>query len=283
MNFKYSNEVFDLSEKFLKCANYVKINNDKVKKVAAIIPNYEKPNFSFLKNSPDQFKNIVFELVSNSINYCYWYGRHNIRPNGASATMLYLLVEKSFEHFPHQSFDLCIDQLKKYISLSRFPLIEERHKHLDELKLYGEDFCHAVNNDISLTSSFENLIKLFPGYASDLFLKRASLFFCQVYRRTNKFAQDLSFLHIPADYQVPKILKKLNCIKYSKGLREKIENNEHIPKYSPEECEIRAATIIVAKQLCNLTGWNVADIDGWLWLQKDTINSAFHLTVTTDY
>ena len=40
---------------------------------------------------------ILYELIANSVNYCYWYGSSNIRPNGSSSTKMYELLNKAFE------------------------------------------------------------------------------------------------------------------------------------------------------------------------------------------
>ena len=90
-------------------------------------------------------------------------------------------------------------------------------------------------------------------------------------------------LHVPADYQVPKILKHFDCFYYKSELDLKIKEGELLPKHSLEECQIRAATVVACQMLAENTGWNIADIDGWLWLRRKTAIEPFHLTITTDY
>ena len=127
------------------------------------------------------------------------------------------------------------------------------------------------------------MVKTFPGYASDIFLKRASLFFLQMYRQYGWFESAMHELPVPADYQVPKMLKGFNCIGYDFYLDQLIDNEVLIPKGSREECSIRAATVIACKKIQEKTGWNIADVDGWFWLRRKEIDAPFHLTVTTDY
>ena len=57
----------------------------------------------------------------------------------------------------------------------------------------------------------------------------------------------------------------------------------YIQKNSIEECEIRSATILVMRELCQLTGNNIADIDTYFFTQRNLVESPFHLTITTDY
>ena len=127
------------------------------------------------------------------------------------------------------------------------------------------------------------LITLFPGFASDIFLKRTFLFFIQMNRRFGWFEEECKIIPVPADYQIPKMLEHFGCFSYSSSLRQSIESNKLIPKNSIEECEIRSATILTAKKLCEITGWNISDVDSYFFLRKHEVDSPFHLTITTDY
>jgi hypothetical protein len=90
-------------------------------------------------------------------------------------------------------------------------------------------------------------------------------------------------LHIPADYQVPKMLRRFQILSYQVYLQELIKNQVAIPKGSLEECSIRAATIIACKKIQEKTGYNVSEIDAYLWLKRKEVITPFHLTITTDY
>jgi hypothetical protein len=237
----------------------------------------------------DKNLGVTIELVASSINYCYWYGSSSVRPNQASSGSMYHEVEKAFKNYKateYFAFGECIATLIKNLSIARFPLLEERNGHLKELvnkdaPSFVRLVCDSKGQDFDML--FQNLIELFQGFASDIFLKRASLFFLQLFRKYSWFQQNMKTLHVPADYQVPKILKHFNCFYYKDDLTDKIKNSVLIPKYSLEECQIRAATVTSCKMLQEETGWNIADIDGWLWLRRKTATEPFHLTITTDY
>jgi hypothetical protein len=143
-------------------------------------------------------------------------------------------------------------------------------------------YCVGYGNE-DLTYFFTHIVENLQGFASDTFLKRTSLFFIQLNRRFGWFADELNLLHVPADYQVPKMLEHFKCMTYSPTLKKMIDSNHPIPKHSLEECEIRSATIVVVKKLCELTGWNVADVDGFFFLRRHDATNPFHLTITTDY
>jgi hypothetical protein len=283
---KLVQDVFEIAESFMSDSKHVYLNESRIKEIGYIIKDTEKPTFP-LPEVKNIFKGIILELVAGAVNYCYWYGKHNIRPCGSSSTFMYELLMNSFFDFEHpnqKQFEVCLTRFGEAMAIQRFPLLEERISHLNQLKEYGIDYCIMLeNNHRDITYLFTELVEKFPGYASDVFLKRASLFFIQLFRRFGWFADELNLLHVPADYQVPKMLEYYSCIEYSSDLYRAITKNQHIPKTSLEECEIRAATIMAIKMLCEQTGWNVAEVDAFFFLKRHDTNRPFHLTVTTDY
>jgi hypothetical protein len=193
--------------------------------------------------------------------------------------------EKDSTEYYEDFLDEWISNFKKALSINRFPLLEERIKHLDELNNANTlIFTSGIAKGMySLEDGLSFLIENFPGYASDIFLKRASLLFIQFFRRFGWFDDELFKLHVPADYQVPKMLEHFGCTSYSPDLYHKIQTGQLIPKNSREECEIRSATILTMKKLSELTGWNIAEVDAFFFLKRHEVKKNFHLTITTDY
>jgi len=257
--------------------------------------------------NPEISKNIAYEilayeLIADSINYQYWYGKHDIRPNGACATKMYNLLNESFEEVGdskkiiwNDSWTLCEEAIENFIvkiSIHRFPNLENRIKHLKEIsesvKHKGQDIIKylsngIVNKSINVNDFLKIIISRYPGYAKDMFLKRAFLLPIMLYRRVKWFEDEIELLPVPADYQIPKMLEGLGCINYDYILSEKIQNYELIHESSLEECEIRAATMLAGKRLSELSGLSMCDIDTYLWLKRKEINKPFHLTITTNY
>jgi hypothetical protein len=277
----------------MKDPKHVKVNHSRIQELSSVIKLSEKPTFK-LPTIENELKTIIIELVAASINYCYWYGRSDVRPNGANSSLMYELLMNSFYDFewPNENyFNICIERYIKILATNRFPMLEDRVRHLRELKNNAIEYCITIENkytlglgsEVDIEYLFNELIERFPGFASDIFLKRASLFFIQLYRRFGWFDEELKNIHVPADYQIPKMLEHYGCIEYSPTLKEKILQNQLILKNSIEECEIRAATIIAMKEICDITGWNIADIDTYFFTERDLVDKPFHLTITTDY
>jgi hypothetical protein len=283
--------VFEISEKFLSERSPVFVKEEGIEQTSKLMLEQGGKKFPVKEITKDHiYQAVLQEFVGCAINYCYWYGLSNIRPNESSSGKMYSLVEKAFKNYQEgDSFEICIQRLIELLALERFPLLEEREKHLKELISDGEGFSAAVSNTIFYKDKedfypfFEDMVKTFPGYASDIFLKRASLFFLQMYRQYGWFESAMKVLPVPADYQVPKMLKGFGCIEYEYYLQSLVDNEVLIPKGSREECSIRAATVIACKKIQEKTGWSIADIDGWFWLRRKEITAPFHLTITTDY
>lgn len=285
--------VFEISELFMKDSTYVELDYEAIERTA------DKMKKLGVKPFPkevidDEFKQCLIELVASSINYCYWYGNSSIRPQDCRSSKMYDQVNEAFKFYTHShshlpNRDTFVDVLQKLASLlalNRFPMLEERVNHIGELAMYGESFVQSILGDSQKTECadhLENLVASFPGFASDQFLKRASLFFLQLYRKMGWFEPSMFSMHVPADYQVPKVLEYEGCIKYTPELKTVIDQNIFLPKTSQPECEIRAATVLSCKELMKKTGWNVSEIDGWFWLGSKNIDGPFHLCVTTDY
>lgn len=79
--------------------------------------------------------------------------------------------------------------------------------------------------------------------------------------------KDLNELTIFADYRLPQVLRHYGALTYSDDLANRINTRQIIPSGSPEEVEIRAATLIACdrlKELCPTL--KLSDIDLGLWL-----------------
>lgn len=278
------NGVFEISESFMRDPDFVFLDYEVIEEVTNRMLDTGVKKFPPQFEKSDVIKNIMMEFVGDSINYCYWYGTSDIRPGGASSGLMYKLVEKAFDDWNWMSHGRCINNLIKLLAENRFPLLEDRIRHLKELaKEETGEFINKCAEGTYFEKRFNYLIENFPGYASDIFLKRASLFFIQLFRKFGLYEEEMHKIHVPADYQVPKLLKHHGCIIYSDEVEDIIENNVLIPKHSKMECEIRAATVLACRELMKNTGWNIADVDGWFWLRRKEVTTPFHLTITTDY
>lgn len=129
-----------------------------------------------------------------------------------------------------------------------------------------------------------------------VFNKRAQLAVTMVYDRLfdhsgyewAKFT-DVDSLTIFADYGIPAYLNTVGAIEYSQDLEEKIQSNTEISENSPEEVEIRIATVQVGSLLRDILEEEhnryvgVPELDYALWERRQEADTNAHQTVTDSY
>jgi hypothetical protein len=283
------NTVFKTAEIFMKNPKFVSISGKGLDKLSKIMMEEGKLDFFDGKNKEDyeglDFTNeIKLELLASSINYCYWYGRPEIRPEKSSSTLMYALLADSYSKNNRQIDMKMINYFVGEMATHRFPLLEERARHLVQTASRWEKFVSEINsNKEDINPLIDTMIKDFPGFASDMFLKRMFLFFLQLNRKFGWFEKTITKIPIPADYQVPKMLYSFGVLEYSNELKEYLYGYELISPGSLMECEIRSATILACKKLSELINWSTPEIDTFLWAKRDSSDEPFHLTITTNY
>lgn len=284
---KIIDQVTTMSMDFVDGDMPVHIRPGKVEALAEVMKKEGKLPFT-VENADglNQAETILLELFASAINYCFWYGKYDFRPQiNDSYSMYDVIINAVKNDFKGTVGPELLNSIIDRLTFDRYPLLEERVRHLFEVSMGTQEFIMFAlmnkNNNVKIV--LHELVRRYPGFASDMFLKRAFLFVIQLYRKLGFFAESINEIPIPADYQVPKMLRYFKCIEYNPGLTLKIDKHIMIPKYSINEVSIRAATVLVADKLSKLTGWNKAEVDAWLWLRRKECSDPFHLTVTTDY
>lgn len=308
--------VWDLAGQFMTDPKLVRINEERIRETAEQIKEWLKEDLRqtslfwglprcIKEGDPNKIeKLLLYELIANSVNYCYWYGRSDIRPNEASAVKMYELLDKAFDVAEYNTeiakvsfgtkksffINQVTTQFARNLAIERFPMLEQRIYHLSEITFDTfEWFKSALYKPNYHKDTIEDWIKYmvttFPGYSNDLFLKRAILFIMQLYRRgVGLFTIDeICELPVPADYQVPKMLRYFGCIEYSDVLAFTVDNNLLMAEGCHSECEIRAATIIACKMIADYANCTCEQVDSYLWLRRNECQDPFHLTITSSY
>jgi len=271
--------VWDLVGKFTKNPKYVEINNSAIESWADKLKEVKLEGEKLPPKVTNDVELLEYELIAGAVNYCYWYGSPNVRPCGVNAWAMYDVLNEVYNPY---SADVIADFITA-LSLNRFPLMNERSSHLMELvnndyKKMARELYHGQD----LKRCLEKILA-YPGYANDMFLKRASLFFMQVARKSDMFKSQIDVLPVPADYQIPKMLEHMEILQYSTELKKTIDEGILIPAGSLMECEIRASMIAACKILGVKSRQNSSVVDYWLWLNRKLCHNNFHLTITTDY
>ena len=141
------NSAFVISEDFMKDPKHVNLNQEAIKKIAEtmLTEGKEKTNVAPLEEDGYNFEDEVkLELLASSINYCFWYGRHDVRPGEASSTLMYALLVNEYSYNNRVVNEAMLENFSKKLIEYRFPLIEDRLVHLDEAFDFGKTFAKRL-------------------------------------------------------------------------------------------------------------------------------------------
>ena len=242
------------------------------------------------RKSPENIADaVLLELLEDSVNYNFWYGKYDIRPNNSSSSNLNRLLREAYEetkcYTPREVY--LVDRLIKKLSIERYSNLSRRIAHLKEV-LNSMDFVRRIARNVETgnesLADLDNLIMSIPGFADDVFLKRAFLFFIGLNRCYGFYEECISQIPIPADYQIPRALNCQGILTYSQELTSRIRTQELIPEGSRLECEIRSGAILACKEMAENLGVTMSVIDDYLFCTRDDFkDNPFHLTVTTWY
>ena len=226
---------------------------------------------------------VLYELLAGSVNFCYWYGAHNVRPTGGGASVMYQCLDEAFRASAQDGN--ITGRFGENMVRCHMPLIEERLKYVSHVAIRD-----SVKNDVylllyakSLQDFLDKLLISYVSFSKDMFLKRAFLLVHMLNRRLGLYEEFIHQVPVPADYQIPKMLEWFGVLKYSDDLHDMIWESRLIPSGSLQECEIRASTIMACKMLADEIGCTQGDIDIALWYNRKACDNPFHLTITTDY
>ena len=126
------------------------------------------------------------------------------------------------------------------------------------------------------------------------FLKLAQLAFWGIHRELSKsyfFIEDMENMTAFADYIIPVALESFGIVKYSSGLKEKIDSGILVDRDSIEEIEIRSTSIYVTAKLTELINNYkneeekiiIPQLDFKLWTDFHADERPHHLTKTIMY
>ena len=307
-------------------AKQVQINPQSIEKLSRLIDKKLEKGLDEdeyeLGITGDLEKDIQLLLVEDSVNFCFWAEKGKEKwkiewPKGKIVSGGWYGLIASFERAiaekipildPDFLTQLTVSDVKKIFrsaSSSEVPLIEKRLENLVEvgkvlINKFNGSFINLVEearfNAVGIIklvydnfSSFRDVAQLSGNKV--YFLKRAQLLandLSYIAKREKRFnIKGLEKLTAFADYKIPQILRHFGVISYSSKLAGKVDNFYLIPAFSPEEIEIRAATIrgvdLIKKYLKK---YPAAKIDNAIWLisqDQSSIDKPYHRTYTIFY
>jgi len=125
-----------------------------------------------------------------------------------------------------------------------------------------------------------------------VFAKRAQLCAAMLHLRRRSLGapglRGTEHLTAFADYMLPRALRERGVLRYGPALAAGVDARRVLPAHSPEETEIRVATVGVCELLLGelRAGGLAVDaliLDHWLWREGQAASAPHHRVLTTDY
>lgn len=257
-----------------------------------------------------------FAFVVDSVNFCFWAEKGKTKwqtewPKdnfvgggfGLNASFQRAITSGVPILDPNYLSEITLDQTRELFRSSNeadIPLLKKRQENLQEAgrvlnnKYQGKFINLAEAANFDAVEVVKQMTKDFVSYNDTTiyngrnvnFYKRAQLCVCDLSLFKDIKIANIDKLTAFADYKLPQILRENRVITYSESLAEKIDNYVLIPAGSPEEAEIRSATIWGVELIRqSLKKYTAAEIDNAIWYlsQDQTGFRPYHRTYTIYY
>lgn len=265
----------------------------------------------------DALLDIIFAF--NSISFCYWGDPKWSASFGGKlmdGSKLLLMCLREMLHkdkrllrpinIAQLSYKEFLEALK---GASNLLYVKERYSTLTSLgeivcEKYSGSYLEMIDKtDGTAQGVLEQLVTDIPQLHDVSTYKKDKVYY---FKRAQLLVSDISYcldrggfaglkntdtLTVCADYKLPQMLRMFGVLVYQKPLAQKIDAKEEIEEGSPEEIEIRSATIVAVDRIVEAyrqLGQNITsmDVNDDLWVMSQSISnrtSPYHRTRTTNY
>jgi len=254
--------------------------------------------------------NFVFTDFSTSVKY-------KIENLSDTDAMVYQIDKALIEGVPltqgHYMRDMDLKEFKRIFTGNiEMPMADEKVEILNNVgdtlvTKYNGDWINFIDdgpkklydNGEGLVERLVRDFKRFDDHSifeneKVYFLKLAQLAFWGIHRELSKrnfYIEDMENMTAFADYIIPVALESFGIVKYSSGLKEKIDSGILIDRDSIEEIEIRSTSIYVTAKLTELINNYkneeekiiIPQLDFKLWTDFHADERPHHLTKTIMY
>lgn len=288
MNTKFQ-QMYELVASIVKHSEAVTINQTALEarypELQSVLRTYQSRSITIDHSLNAIEKQLLFFLMTGSINYCFWQGNSFHRPVPGGATVIWGDAHTAVQM--HNNARDAIYAYRTAINKLPLPLSESRQAYLGELELLLPDkitgYCQALLDNVDLTELAAQIVQDFPqSFGQDILFKRISLALELMHEET-LLGTNVAALPVPADYQVPKVLRAWGILEYSEELNILVDQASELPRNGTFELEIRAATIEVGTRIYQSIKVPPHVADRHIWGLRKQFSTPHHLTITTDY
>ncbi len=233
----------------------------------------------------------IFNAINASLQYSFFTARSDIRFDGIDSQWLIKMLDEVFEETEVRTvtdvYNTKEHIIEKLIG-SNISMLRSRVETVEEvfvkLNFYEYGASYA-NIGVSI-----KMLKQLVCFKQDLFFKKG-LFAVMMTGRMlpelktayPQYAAQLALLPVPADYQIPKMLRHYGLIVFSEELEKMVENGVPLQENSEMELNIRAATVLACELIAKRNGVSADEVDGYLFSKRKESDLGHHLCVTERY
>ena len=253
-------------------------------------------------------------LLLDALNFCFWPGKEKWSVPGPAGERLtgYFALAYALRRTAEESPDffsserLCaLDKADLQVVLGDIPLLRPRVRAAREVGWLLRRFGSAREFFRRARGSCARLVELVTAHLPSFrdsawycgrqvfFHKRAQILCADLFGtfagRGRGELKDMDWLTAFADYKLPQVLRAKGALALAPQLAARIDRGEHLSAGSPEEVELRAATVAAVDRLVELLGkWGrplrAFEVDWLLWhLSQGELPFPHHRTLTVFY
>ena len=233
----------------------------------------------------------VYNAINASLQYCFFIGNAQIRFDGIDSFWVMSMLDDVFKQQEVVSVeDICKTKegIVDALIASNITLLHSRVQTVEEVfeKLDFEMYSNAY---VDVNVAIGQLKKLIC-FKQDIFFKKG-LFAVMITGRMlpelkvlyPAYKAELHQLPVPADYQIPKMLRHYGLITFSDELASLVDNSIPLQENSEMELNIRAATVLACEMLAQGNACSVDVVDAYLFMKREECDALHHLCVTEFY
>ncbi len=243
--------------------------------------------------TPEAMLDDDIRLLFSAINFCFWnFDSSQSLNTGVVKERLLALYNKikfdGFKSLSLQEFKEVFSPL--YLTEERFHFIQETITFLESIQFNIENYLNSFSDIECLIEDMTKKMpqyrdeRVSPGFGKVYFYKRIQALIYSFRDKITAFNVYKSLTGL-ADYRIPQFLNSIGILEYSEELQQIIDAGLYLEEGSPQEIEIRGASIVAIQELAYIHGINPIVLDSIIWKASKTLQGLkpHHRTITHNY
>ena len=232
-----------------------------------------------------------FNAIQASLQYSFFTANSSIRFDGVDSQWVIEMVDAVFASCQVRSVEDIYrtkEHIIKRLMTSGISMLRSRVVTVEEV--FGTLDFEAYAKSYSDVDASLTLLGSVVCFKQDLFFKKGifavmmtARILPELTQKNTTYAKSIASLPVPADYQIPKMLRHYGLIVFSDELEAMVDGSVPLQENSEMELNIRAATVKVCDMVAKHNGISANDVDAWLFAHRGESDLWHHLCRTEFY